>query len=332
MNKTSGTLDRKIFSLARIVKLMFTPLALAWVIALPTIAAAQSPAGCTANNLNFPLNRIGAGSGPNGYVVSWQVGVTNDDPQPGVVLACDWTNITASFCCPGPDGNPSPTSNTCSGTVGENCCFPLLTNATIRAGNPGPDDNPNLATFQCRNVVNPGVTKASAGVIGAGTEQDIPGGTQGNAIQRTQSVTILPCLVQVDKEISCDGGATFHDVGEVSNQPANGVCQDTTVEGCTATQGTNIIVRYKTNNPNTFQLFGCTVSDSNGGILGNPLDADNPQGGQEQTLPDQNAICSDTLTASEPDTATVNCFCTAELRSEERRVGKECRSRWSPYH
>ena len=23
---------------------------------------------------------------------------------------------------------------------------------------------------------------------------------------------------------------------------------------------------------------------------------------------------------------------TRELRSEERRVGKECRSRWSPYH
>ena len=23
---------------------------------------------------------------------------------------------------------------------------------------------------------------------------------------------------------------------------------------------------------------------------------------------------------------------TAEVRSEERRVGKECRSRWSPYH
>ena len=25
-------------------------------------------------------------------------------------------------------------------------------------------------------------------------------------------------------------------------------------------------------------------------------------------------------------------FWRAELRSEERRVGKECRSRWSPYH
>ena len=27
-----------------------------------------------------------------------------------------------------------------------------------------------------------------------------------------------------------------------------------------------------------------------------------------------------------PDGATIMC------RSEERRVGKECRSRWSPYH
>src|SRR2546429_9027184 len=27
----------------------------------------------------------------------------------------------------------------------------------------------------------------------------------------------------------------------------------------------------------------------------------------------------------------VLCYCT-HIRSEERRVGKECRSRWSPYH
>ena len=25
-------------------------------------------------------------------------------------------------------------------------------------------------------------------------------------------------------------------------------------------------------------------------------------------------------------------FTAADVRSEERRVGKECRSRWSPYH
>ena len=27
-----------------------------------------------------------------------------------------------------------------------------------------------------------------------------------------------------------------------------------------------------------------------------------------------------------------NTSCPDQLRSEERRVGKECRSRWSPYH
>jgi len=32
------------------------------------------------------------------------------------------------------------------------------------------------------------------------------------------------------------------------------------------------------------------------------------------------------------DSATRASFERASLRSEERRVGKECRSRWSPYH
>src|ERR1019366_1394329 len=33
-----------------------------------------------------------------------------------------------------------------------------------------------------------------------------------------------------------------------------------------------------------------------------------------------------------PVTASVPLLLTSEVRSEERRVGKECRSRWSPYH
>ena len=31
-------------------------------------------------------------------------------------------------------------------------------------------------------------------------------------------------------------------------------------------------------------------------------------------------------------TAAVTALADNEVRSEERRVGKECRSRWSPYH
>ena len=36
----------------------------------------------------------------------------------------------------------------------------------------------------------------------------------------------------------------------------------------------------------------------------------------------------DRMTGKETGTVTIGC----QLRSEERRVGKECRSRWSPYH
>ena len=35
---------------------------------------------------------------------------------------------------------------------------------------------------------------------------------------------------------------------------------------------------------------------------------------------------------TESDTGAATPALEAYLRSEERRVGKECRSRWSPYH
>ena len=39
------------------------------------------------------------------------------------------------------------------------------------------------------------------------------------------------------------------------------------------------------------------------------------------------------ITAVKEDlTKNGDTYSGAELRSEERRVGKECRSRWSPYH
>src|SRR5256885_16399177 len=37
----------------------------------------------------------------------------------------------------------------------------------------------------------------------------------------------------------------------------------------------------------------------------------------------------DTMQFIRPDVTTI---CVGQCRSEERRVGKECRSRWSPYH
>src|SRR3712207_9037162 len=34
----------------------------------------------------------------------------------------------------------------------------------------------------------------------------------------------------------------------------------------------------------------------------------------------------------QPTPCTISAGCANAIRSEERRVGKECRSRWSPYH
>ena len=38
------------------------------------------------------------------------------------------------------------------------------------------------------------------------------------------------------------------------------------------------------------------------------------------------------VAAAVPRVKVADCKFNASERSEERRVGKECRSRWSPYH
>ena len=43
------------------------------------------------------------------------------------------------------------------------------------------------------------------------------------------------------------------------------------------------------------------------------------------------AVCSQLTIPIQPVPITLGTFAVL-LRSEERRVGKECRSRWSPYH
>ena len=43
-------------------------------------------------------------------------------------------------------------------------------------------------------------------------------------------------------------------------------------------------------------------------------------------------LCHDMLLNEEHGEEAESEDAEAQLRSEERRVGKECRSRWSPYH
>ena len=48
-----------------------------------------------------------------------------------------------------------------------------------------------------------------------------------------------------------------------------------------------------------------------------------------ENMLENNAYCTDIMVQTAAVTAALNSF---NKRSEERRVGKECRSRWSPYH
>ena len=50
------------------------------------------------------------------------------------------------------------------------------------------------------------------------------------------------------------------------------------------------------------------------------------------SLADANAKATNDLNTNKQAYADANGTCRKATRSEERRVGKECRSRWSPYH
>src|SRR2546426_9337910 len=67
-----------------------------------------------------------------------------------------------------------------------------------------------------------------------------------------------------------------------------------------------------------------------------PISGEQLVGGTHRRVPD---VVTDTRERSEPNEIAATQLCpgatdvlVARMRSEERRVGKECRSRWSPYH
>jgi hypothetical protein len=265
---------------------------LAFVCALlvPALASAQeSPPGCNANEFDVTLQAIPVAA-VAGATVNYFVFMENT----GVQAGCDVTNLQATFTCPGADGQPTGPPS-----------FPVPAPTSW----PFPTAPQLVGTFQCV-MPDPPSGFAVAKVEGTFTLQTAT--PSPNSFLKTIAVTIQDCLVEVDKQVSCDGGATWIDQGFVSSNE----------DGTFSCQGINniteIMVRYFARNAGQVRLFQCTLDDSNnafdldpdGVLITSPIEVGGVVG---PIAAPGRPLCSDALDAAEPNTASVNCFCTPQL-------------------
>src|SRR5207253_2177404 len=201
------------------------------------------------------------------------------------------TAVSIGDVAQGGTSSPVPVNKTCSDTLdaSEPATAPAVT-GTIAGLT---QNSCNTTTVTCEIVGSVDPANPSARKKLTATAQD----------------TCETCSVKVDKQIKC-GAGPFVDVGFVTNnEDGTASClgwNAFTLNG-TSTAAETLTVQYVAQNTGGTALFGCTVTDSNTAIsIG-----DVAQGGTSSPVP-VNKTCSDTLDASEPDTATLSCFCTAD--------------------
>src|SRR5438132_1594424 len=287
--------------------------------------AHRSPSNCNANRLTLSLDQNPAGNIVSGQTVTYTVGVFN--PGPGTGIGCDVTGTTVTFTCPGADGTPSGQTT----VLGTGSSFP--------ADNSGDTIFPSVS---CKIMVNSGVTlataRAQAGQNTGNRTADLTKGVlHDSAIDdpfvriNDLSVNVRTCVAKVDKQVSCDGGLSFHDVGLVTSDEDGhtDVCfgwNAFTING-TSIPGEAVQVRYVVANAGTADLLTCSITEGNAGFpttvsvgsLAGACVADVDCGNAQATCVNgacvftsgvNSAACSATLAAAEPDTATVTCDCT----------------------
>src|SRR5881296_964949 len=287
--------------------------------------AHRSPSNCNANRLTLSLDQNPAGNIVSGQTVVYTVGVFN--PGPGTGICCDVTGTTVTFTCPGADGTPSGQTT----VLGTGLSFP--------ADNSGDTIFPSVS---CKIIVTPGVTSATARAqagqnTGDRTADLTKGVLHDSAIDdpfvriNDLTVSVNSCVAKVDKQVSCDGGKTFHDVGLVTadEDGHTDVCfgWNAFTIGGTSMPAEPIQVRYAVANAGTADLLTCSITEGNAGFpttvsvgsLAGACVADVDCGNAQATCVNgacvftsgaNQADCSATLSAAEPDKATVTCDCT----------------------
>ena len=126
------------------------------------------------------------------------------------------------------------------------------------------------------------------------------------------------CGAEVDKQVSCDGGQTWNDIDpNLSDGSSDGVAA-----GCTGWDDPNspleVKVRYfarnnSFNNPNGNDLLSCVLSDSNPAVLSTPIAIGGIQVGVDYSFETDLIECNAELAANEPNTATLDCICPADV-------------------
>lgn len=263
--------------------------------------ADQQPSGCTQNR-GFIDAGAAVGIVVNGDSVDFTVTVGNNPLAQAD--ACDLADVQVIFRCPDATGNPAGPD--------------IVLAASINLPADGSGDTVFPPVSCVINVTNPAGGAAGQAVMGD-PDGAFPFDSQfgivhfavdsGFSLQKVVPLTVLECAVTVDKQVSCDGGATFVDQGLVT---AN---EDGTFS-CQGIVGETIVVRYVAHNAGTADVFSCTIEESNAGIGGTVNVGDLASGGADFTTDDNDQLCSSDLAAGEPNTATLSCFCTADLNPD----------------
>ena len=181
--------------------------------------------------------------------------------------------------------------------IGSNLVIPAggtVDVATIQLSAENPVLNPISGLFfqrgrtgandlEARSLINPDLGPVTSGAEGS-TAYLFPG----------------RCDVQVDKQISCDGGVTWVDAGLVNDN------EDGT-NGCITANPNPILVRYQVSNSGDFTLADCTLDETNGAFGDPPIVVDLAVGDSTDFLPGELSPQCQAAVVNEPDTATVSC-------------------------
>ncbi len=156
----------------------------------------------------------------------------------------------------------------------------------------------------------------------------INGGAQGSGV-----FSVLQCSVEVDKQVSCDGGKTFFDVSGVDDTEPPSKTLSSSCIGFNAfnmTPATNIEVRYRARNTGDVDATCLTsdmqgLTDTNLNILPAAVNIASIPASQTTytTIDDVTKACSDTLAMDEPDTASLSCQCSSGGKTFLADVSKD---------